>query len=173
MEAMDEKQYCIDWIEYYKLAQIYFNHYGNLKMTRDFRTSDGITYDKNGIDLGKWVLKNHNMYINNILGDQKNVMLQKIGIDYTDSTNNKDWNEIYKLARLYCIYSGKNSIPLTFKTKNGYDYDKNGIEIGRWINNQRILYKNKLLSEEQIQLLEKIGFRPNIKSNKGFGNVKY
>lgn len=43
------------WIEKYKLAKTYFNHYGNLEIPQGFKTINGYEYDENGIALGIWI----------------------------------------------------------------------------------------------------------------------
>lgn len=42
----------LSWDQNYQLAKRYFEHCGNLKIVRTFRTFDGITYDKDGYNLG-------------------------------------------------------------------------------------------------------------------------
>lgn len=43
------------WMNNYRLAKIYYEHYGNLEIPRDFKTLDGITEVENGVALGRWI----------------------------------------------------------------------------------------------------------------------
>ena len=48
---------------------------------------------------------------------------------------------------------------VNFKTKNGYEYDEEGVNLGSWVSIQRMAYKSKgnlKLTDYQIKLLEKI-----------------
>ena len=71
------------------------------------------------------------------------------------------WQENYKLVKAYYEHHSNLNVPKNFKTTNGYDYDKNGINIYTWILNQRAAYKeiNRKITKEQIELLEKIGMK--------------
>ena len=74
-------------------------------------------------------------------------------------TNFKKWMKKYNLAESYYEHHGNLEIPDKFKTTNGYEYDEQGIKLGKWMNNQRIAYKGQgtnKLTEQQIKLLEKI-----------------
>ena len=61
----------------------------------------------------------------------------------------KQWNKYYELVKEY--YIENNSLDIL------YNYKKEDINLGKWLIYQRQLYKNKLLSKEQINKLEKIG----------------
>ena len=64
---------------------------------------------------------------------------------------------MYSLAENYYLHKGDLEIPFHFKTKNGINYDENGVALGRWISDQRRNYKNQKISEDRIQKLLKIG----------------
>lgn len=72
------------------------------------------------------------------------------------------WNRNYKLAKAYYEYYRNLEVSQFFKTVNGYDYDENGIALGRWISNQRQAYKGQgyeKITEDQIELLNQIGMK--------------
>ena len=79
--------------------------------------------------------------------------------------------QIFFLHPDYYIYQHSNhhrnlKISAFFKTINGFEYDENGVALGRWISNQRLAYNGKgnlKITEEQINLLEQIGMN--------FGNL--
>ena len=43
------------WYKNYKLAEAYHEEYGDLLISPNFKTSDGIKYDKYGVKLGAWI----------------------------------------------------------------------------------------------------------------------
>lgn len=70
------------------------------------------------------------------------------------------WNKMYELAKVYYEKHGNLNIRRDFKTINGYEYDENGLLLGRWINTQRNSYKGTgtgKLTDYQIKLLNDIG----------------
>ena len=78
------------------------------------------------------------------------------------SMNEEKWNRKYKLAKIYYEHYGNLEVSVNFKTINGYDYDENGIALGRWIDVQRQAYKGNTankITEEQIELLNQIGIK--------------
>lgn len=82
---------------------------------------------------------------------------------------NHNWINMYLLAEQYYLHHHNLFIAHRFKTKNGYEYDADGKNLGVWIWNQRNAYNNRNipkeerkinlspLTDEQVTLLEKIG----------------
>ena len=73
-----------------------------------------------------------------------------------DRINPNNWDMMYELAKKYYEHYSDLKIPFSFKTINGYESDENGYNLGFWISNQRVKYKNDTLSEDRIKQLEKI-----------------
>ena len=97
-------------------------------------------------------------------------------IEYMHNRLTMSWMDKYELAKAYYEHYGNLEIPLRFKTVNGYDYDENGVSLGRWISDQRQTYNGKgkrKITEEQIKLLEEIGIRFEVKNNNNEWNKKY
>ena len=71
------------------------------------------------------------------------------------------WEDYYELAKAYYNHHGNLDISQTFKTMNGYDFDKNGVKLGNWLSHQREAFRGnsdrKQLTENQINLLNEIG----------------
>ena len=93
-------------------------------------------------------------------------------------TNYKEdeWNKKYELAKVYFEHHGNLKIPQSYKTLNGYEYAESGITLGTWLDTQRRAYKgqgNYKITENQIQLLEKIGMRFETRDNNEEWNKKY
>ena len=74
------------------------------------------------------------------------------------------FTNMYELATKYYEYHGNLAIPQRFLTLNGYEYNKDGIALGRWLVNQRQFYKRNELADERIKLLENIGIEWNGKN---------
>ena len=70
------------------------------------------------------------------------------------------WEDKYNLAKAYYEHHGNLEIVKKFKTKNGYEYDENGVKLGIWIHSQRKAFKGKgksTINKEKIDLLKQIG----------------
>ena len=61
----------IGWEENYKLAKAYYNQYNNLEIPNSFKTLDGISYDKNGYNLGMWLVKQRQNYKSHKLNKER------------------------------------------------------------------------------------------------------
>ncbi len=163
------------WLDKYNLAKIYYKHHGNLEMPTSFKTINGYDYDENGVALGRWVTTQRNAYKGKgscKITEDKIHLLEEIGMRFEIVDRNELWLDKYNLAKIYYKHHGNLEMPTSFKTINGYDYDENGVALGRWVTTQRIAYKGKgssKITEEQINLLEEIGMRfENIDRNEAW-----
>ena len=89
----------------------------------------------------------------------------------------ESWMYKYSLAKVYFEHHGNLEIPQGYKTLNGYEYAESGIALGKWLHTQRQAYKkgqvSNKITENQIQLLEKIGMRFEARDNNEEWNKKY
>lgn len=158
------------WMQYYNLAKIYYEHHGNLNIPFNFRTTNGYDFDEKGIALGAWITRQRQSYKgsnNSSLTDDRRILLESIGMIF--DVHAKQWIDSYNLAKIYYEHHGNLRIPSSFKTINGYEFSETGITLGAWIYSQRKHYEKKELGKippNQIQLLEQIGMIWNIKKNK-------
>ena len=150
-----ENVYKDTWNMMYKLAKKYYEHYDNLKIPKMFKTINGYEIDEKGYNLGVWIATQKTNYNKSILSEDKIEKLEEIGMIFK-KVNDNTWNMMYKLAKKYYEHYGDLKISRSFKTINGYEIDKNGYNLGFWISNQRVRYKNDTLSEDRIKQLEKI-----------------
>ena len=142
----------VQWNKNYELAKKYYEHYGNLKIPRKFKTINGYLYDETGVSLGAWL---NNQRQNKNLSVERKELLRNIGIRFEDYFE-LQWDKYYELAKKYYEYHGDLEIPQKFKTINGYEYNETGINLGVWLNTQR---QNKNLSDGRRKLLSNIGMR--------------
>ena len=147
-----------EWERMYALAAIYFRENGNLKMARTFKTKDGITYDKNGSTLGKWL---NVQYSNNIIGTlstERKQRLESIGMHF-DNQSEKNWEEMLRLVGVYSKEYGTLDIPVDFKTNDGITYNEEGKKIGEWLARQKANGIKGKLTLEHKQKLEMVGLK--------------
>ena len=175
LQTMNEEK----WNKKYKLAKVYYEHYGNLEVKAKFKTINGYEYDENGINLGDWIYTQRRAYKeqgNSKITEEQIELLNQIGMRFETNKREKEWDKKYKLAKAYYEYYGDLGVPANFKTTNGYEYDENGINLGDWISNQRRAYKGQgsnRITEEQIELLEQIEMRFNTRNKEEEWDKKY
>ena len=145
-----------EWERMYKLACIYSKEYGNLKVSRHFKTKDGKTFDKCGSPLGKWLNAQYSNNANGTLSLEHKQKLEKIGMIFINQTE-KNWNEMLELTIIYLKEHGNLNIPVDFRTVDGITYDSKGKKLGEWLNRQKTNGIRNKLSLEHRQKLESIG----------------
>lgn len=139
----------MDFDDWYKLAENYYNEYGNLDIKANFRTFNGIDFDSEGHALGNWVKTMRNLY--NSLTKDKKAMLDMIGFDLGKEY---EWNKMFTLAKKYFNYYGHSCIPNEFLTNNGIKYDRSGYNLGGFIESER----KKKRQGKKKELLDSIEF---------------
>lgn len=152
------------WNIMYDLAKKYYEHYGNLKIPRSFKTVNGYETDEKGYKLGVWITTQKTNYNKSILSEDRIKKLEKIGMMF-ENVNDDTWNKMYELAKKYYEHYDNLKIPKMFKTINGYEIDEEGYNLGAWINTQRFSYKKGTLFEDRIEKLEEIGMMWNIRKD--------
>ena len=168
-----------EWNKKYELAKAYYEHYGNLEIPQSFKTKNGYEYDENGVALGKWINTQRQAFKGNSgykISKEQIELLKEIGMRFETNYKEEEWNKKYELAKAYYEHYGNLEIPQSFKTKNGYEYDENGVALGKWINTQRQAFKGNSgykISKEQIELLKEIGMRFETNYKEEEWNKKY
>ncbi len=151
------------WEDKYKLAKVYYEHNGDLKIPSKFRTINGYEFNENGVRLGKWIETQRNACRDTSrykISKEQIKMLKEIGMIF--DVYYESWMRMYELAKAYYDYHGNLEIPSKFRTINGYEPDENGFTLGGWIYAQRAAFKGtnaSKISKEQIKLLDDIGMR--------------
>ena len=151
------------WMKNYAIAKAFYEKHGHLKVQRGFKTKDGITYDKDGLDLCQWVrsqkdaIHGAGCYATN---EKRIKLLDEIGMDWEYRL--EKWYKAYALVRTYFNENGDIDVPEGFKTLNGIDYDENGIDIDDWIRIQRAGFKG-LNDNYRKGLLREVGINGELK----------
>ena len=143
------------WNDYYELARKYYETYGDLEITREFQTNDGVNYDLNGkINLGRWITNQRQRCLPE---SERGKLLLERGMRFERIRFSLPWNEMYIYAKKYYETHGDLEVPAKFKTNDGATYDPNGkINLGQWIRSQRHLCHPE---SERGKLLFQIGMR--------------
>ena len=161
------------WNQMYMLAELYFKEYGNLEISKKFKTLNGTDEDENGYNLGGWLVSQRQMFKKSKLSKEREKLLEKIGMRFETRDNDEVWTRMYKLTETYFKKYGNLEIKQNFKTLNGIDYDENGYNLGQWQSWQRKMYKKSKLSKERKDLLEKIGMHFETRDNDEVWNQMY
>ncbi|MDE6285302.1 MAG: helicase associated domain-containing protein [Bacilli bacterium] len=130
------------WDKMYLYAKEYYEKNGNLDVPSNYKTADGI-------NLGNWIMCQKDKYKNGMykISSSQVKLLEEIGIVWDVAETN--WFNNYNIAKEYYNANQHLLIPDT--------YVIDGIAIGRWIGTQRKNYKNKILEDNKIKLLNEIG----------------
>lgn len=147
------------WNDSYLLAKKYYEKYGNLNISRKFKTDNGISFDEYGYPLGEWLAVQKREYTYGNLSVEQINLLEDIGIVWKVV---KTWDESYELASKYYEVHKDLKINYKFKTIDGFIYNEHGYNLGSWLVNQRRLYRLGRLSQDKISKLEDIGIVWNI-----------
>ncbi len=159
------KNYISDkWMRNYELAKKYYEEHGNLLVPQKY----SLIKDGENINLGTWVVYQRYLYKNNKLNKNQIDLLNKIKMVWRvyDSSNNDNekniankWMKNYELAKNYHQKYNNLLIPSNYCLT----VNNESINLGKWITEQRNLYKNSKLNEEQINMLNSIDMIWNIK----------
>ena len=133
------------WERRYQLAKNYYKEYGNLEIPSD--------YVVEGVWLGRWLreqkLKLEGKTKKSFTREQEQ-KLYSIGIKAGISQSEITWRKQYKEAEEFYQNHGNLSMPKRYIGKSG----KN---LGAWMQHQRSNYRNGLLADWQIAMLNQIG----------------
>ena len=140
----------------YNLAYVYYEHHGHLNIPYKFKTKNGYKKDENGSSLGFWIREQRRMHENGCLSEEKVKKLEEIGMAFSNLIRN-EWERMYNLAKAYYMYHGHLKVPRHFSTKNGYEFDKEGSSLGKWINTQYCRNTKGILQEEESEKLTSSG----------------
>lgn len=127
-----------------------------------YRNSDGKA-------LGKWVYQQRDAKRNKSLIDDREVLLLAIGLDWTDRYN--PWQDMVEELKSYVLENTKDgrvwdgNVPKKYKTKGSSSSTDEVGEVknlGKWISNQRVLYRRGTLLQYREAELESIGLKWSI-----------
>lgn len=146
------------WQFKYKLAENYFDTYGDLKIPRNYKV--------NNVNLGIWLNHQRANYRENGLDREKIIKLERLKIDWGLSCD-EIWKVGYNHALdYYNLYNDLN-VPFNYVCEDGYN-------LGIWIINQRRRlrdgHKKDLLNE--IHMVWKEPLSDDIRWSNGYNHAK-
>lgn len=120
-----ETKYDLLWRDAYQAAKEYYRQHGSLQMPAEYTT-------KEGIRLGKWVLRQQYAYQHpqkggSALTPERIRLLEEIGMQWEPIDS---WEHRYNLTKSYLAEHGDLKIPARYKTTDG-------IWLGRWLYEQK------------------------------------
>lgn len=128
-----------NWQYHFSLLRNFYQDHGHVNVH--------YLYEVNGVKLGSWVRTQINQ--RHHLSTEQRDSLSSLGVTF-DVKDIYSWEESFEaLQQFYQKHSHSNVPP---------DYECNGIKLGSWVNNQRHLYRHKLLDRMKIQLLDSVQF---------------
>ncbi len=131
----------VQWDACYKLAVNYYKEHHNLLVSSHYATKDGT-------NLGQWLVRQRTNYKSKKLSQEKIKLLEKIGMIWDPLE--AQWREYYEHAEKYFKQNGHLLIPQKYMTDGN-------CTLGSWIGVQRRAYKKRVLLQEKVELLERIG----------------
>jgi len=142
------------WNELFELLQLYKNDHGDCLVPHNYTTSAGV-------NLGLWVTKQRQQYKKSQEGKPSHMVQERIkkleSIGFVWDLQESQWNEQFEVLQQYKKDDGDCHVPQSYTTKDG-------VNLGRWVHNQRLQYKKfqegkpSSMTQERIETLERIGF---------------
>lgn len=134
------------WEQNFRAAEAYYKEFGNLDVSADYKTPEGIS-------LGKWIAMQRQYKRQGRLSPEKIHYLDTLGIVW--EPYRKQWETMFAVAEAYYRENGNLDVPVAYQTADG-------LNLGKWIRRQRDAYLKgrqggKPYSEEQARRLERIG----------------
>lgn len=126
------------WRVSYKVLKDYLSE-------RSFQSITPATMHQ-GVNIGKWLVKQRGLIKNGKLPQIKLRLLEEIG--WVQSPFDEQWNSAYSSLVKYCQLNGTGYVP----QKTVFE----GARLGSWVSTQRIAYKSGKLASEKVQRLEKL-----------------
>jgi len=123
-----------------------------------FKTKHGhcdVEVEKN-IDKGllSWVMTQRSSKASGILQANRQEMLDEIGVNWSGSLSNAKWQEMYNQLKRYHSTHGNANVPDRFMDNP---------KLSMWVNAQRARYKKGEMPDDQISLLNEVGFSWQLK----------
>lgn len=137
-----------DWPLKYKEAVKFYEKNGHLRVPN--------TYTQNGINLGRWIQIQRQLYKKNKITYDRVVLLNKIGMVWNLDRSlkyNLKWALVYKEVLKYYEENGNIEIPIEYSVIiKGEE-----VYLNNWIAVQRTMFLQGKLSLDKKEMLDKVG----------------
>lgn len=132
------------WMDYYRLAERYYQEHGDLRIPAAYKTQDGVR-------LGAWICRQRSLKrgaeAGNGLSGEKIRLLDSIGMEW--NPYRAAFERGVASAQRYYRRNGNLNVPAKY-------VDENGFPLSQWISDTR--KKKDRLPDEDIQILEELDF---------------
>ena len=126
------------WNYNFELCKEFLKKYNRLpKQTESYKE----------LNIGRWLNNQKNLYKQGKLSKERQHKLESIGVNFDNNLSEEQWNYNFELCKEFL--KKYNRLP-----KQTESYKE--LNIGRWLNNQKNLYKQGKLSKERQHKLESI-----------------
>ena len=147
----------LEWMDWYHELEKYYKEHGDIDVPYYYKTNGDLM-------LGKWLHQqkvNYQKKKNNKLTKEQIDLLNKLGIMW------KPWDRYYSALEKYYEEHGDINVPYYYETENY-------LFLGRWLRNQKRLYKEKSekITKTKIEKLEKLKINWNSISDSWLKNYE-
>lgn len=133
------------WEHRYELARQYKQQHGNAEIPAKYKTEDGIW-------LGTWLYRQRVLMNRGSLTPLQEQKLHALDKTVLQTHAEALWDRAYEAANAYYLAHGNIAVPKEFVSENG-------VRLNEWLSRQRRNRQEGKLSNEQISLLSKLGYR--------------
>lgn len=144
------------WIQYFRLAERYYEEYGDLNVPVIYETSEGVK-------LGRWIASQRYGLKKGRVTEEQKRLLDSIGMEW-DRFAGK-WDAAYQQAKDYYEEHGVLDPPAGYRTEEGF-------ALGAWTAGQRTRYRAGKLKPAQIRRLEALHIAWNVRGSKAPGRLR-
>ena len=154
------------WNQMYMLAELYFKEYGNLEISKKFKTLNGTDEDENGYNLGIWLVNQRQMYKKGKLSPERKELLNKIGMIWEtrkrkdkkqelcneylipyDEVENISYNELY--AKTMYLLDNNINIIIDDKLNPIYNMSNTNMKVTYGVSLEELIEKYKKKEKEK------------------------
>jgi hypothetical protein len=129
------------WQEMFEALKEYKDKHGNLNVYSNWK--------EDCINLAPWLSTQRHKYQNNELSEGRIKRLEDLGFEWERGLPEGDWEEMFEALQEYRENHRYCNVP------NNWEENK---QLAKWVDKQRVNYKNKRLSNECVKRLESICF---------------
>ena len=154
------------WNQMYMLAELYFKEYGNLEISKKFKTLNGTDEDENGYNLGIWLVNQRQMYKKGKLSPERKELLDQIGMIWEirkrkdknqelcneylipyDEVENISYNELY--AKTMYLLDNNINIIIDDKLNPIYNMSNTNMKVTYGVSLEELIEKYKKKEKEK------------------------
>jgi hypothetical protein len=130
------------WEVYFRCLVSYRERTGN--------TDVPATWKENGVQLGRWLRRQKDLYAGGELRQDRVQRLQALGLAFDQSRHELAWERHFQAVKRYTETSGDTDVPKSLK-------DTDGVDLRRWVQLQNAQFRKGQLLPEKAERLRSLG----------------